>query len=259
MSMSYALADTRVMITRSLRHTTRNVEVMMTAVMLPVLLMLMFVYVFGGAMETGTEYVNYVVPGIILLCAGFGAGSTAIAVATDMENGIIDRFRSMPIASSAVLTGHVTASLARNLVATALVIGVAFAVGWRPHATPLAWLGAIAMVVLFILAISWLSAAAGLVVKSAEGANAFTFVIMFVPYVSSAFVPPDTMPSVLQGFAQHQPVTPVIETLRGLWMGQTTTGGAIDNQAWIAVAWCTGIGLLSYAGAAWLFRHRTAG
>ncbi|MGH3424155.1 MAG: ABC transporter permease [Nocardioidaceae bacterium] len=258
MSMSYTLSDARVMIGRSLRHTTRNAEAMLTAVMLPVILMLMFVYVFGGAMQTGSEYVDYVVPGLILLCAGFGAGSTAIAVATDMENGIVDRFRSMPITGSAVLTGHVTASLVRNLVATALVIGVAFCVGWRPDATPLEWLGATAMVVLFITAISWLAAAAGLLVRSAEAANAFTFVIMFVPYVSSAFVPPYTLPAVLRGFAEHQPVTPVIETLRGLWMGQTSTGAAVGEQAWIAIAWCAGIGVLSYVAASVLFRHRTA-
>ncbi|MGH3502113.1 MAG: ABC transporter permease [Nocardioidaceae bacterium] len=254
MSMSYAAADARVMIVRRLRHTTRNVEAMMTAVMLPVILMLLFVYVFGGAMQTGTEYVDYVVPGLILLCAGFGAGSTAIAVADDMESGIVDRFRSMPIASSAVLTGHVVASLARNLVATALVIGVAFCVGWRPDASPIEWVAAGGVVLLFISAISWLAAAVGLLVKSAEGANAFTFVIMFVPYVSSAFVPTDTMPAALQGFAQHQPVTPVIETLRGLWMGTS-----IGSSAWWAIGWCGGICLVSYAAAAWLFRHRARG
>lgn len=259
MSQSYALTDARVMIGRSLRHTSRNVEAMFTAVLLPVILMLMFVYVFGGAMQTGTEYVNYVVPGLILLCAGFGAGSTAIAVAMDMENGIVDRFRSMPMASSAVLTGHVTASLVRNLIATALVIGVAFAVGWRPSASPVDWLGATAMVVLFIGAISWLAAAVGLWVRSAEAANGFTFLIMFVPYVSSAFVPTDTMPAVLRGFADHQPVTPVIETLRGLWMGATSTGGTVGQEALPAIAWCLGIGLVSYVAASWLFRHRTAG
>ncbi|WP_024792892.1 ABC transporter permease [Tomitella biformata] len=254
MSLAYAASDAGVMIGRSLRHSTRNIETMLTAIMLPVVLMLMFVYVFGGVMQTGTDYVDYVVPGIVLLCAGFGAGSTAIAVANDMENGIVDRFRSMPIGSSAVLTGHVTASVARNLVATAIVIGVGFAVGWRPTATPLEWLAAAGMITLFITAISWLAAAAGLVAKSAEAANAFTFVLMFIPYVSSAFVPTDSLPTVLRGFAQHQPVTPVIETIRGLWMG-TEIGG----QAWWALGWCAGIGLVSYLVAAWLFRRRTTG
>lgn len=254
LAVTDAVADSRVMIVRSLRRSARNLDELMTAVMLPVILMLLFVYVFGGAMQTGTDYVNYVVPGIILLCAGFGAGSTATSVATDMENGIVDRFRSMPITSSAVLVGHVTASVARNLVATGLVIGVALAVGWRPNGSPLEWLAAIGLVVLFILAISWLAAGAGLLLKTAEAANAFTFVLMFLPYVSSAFVPTDTMPSVLHGFAEHQPVTPLIETLRGLWMGTP-----IGDNAWLAIAWCTGILVLSYGWAAWLFRNRAAG
>ena len=253
MSVAYALTDSRVMIVRSLRHTARNLDMMLTAVMLPVVLMLLFVYVFGGAMNTGTEYVNYVVPGIILLCAGFGASSTATSVAGDMENGIIARFRSMPIASSSVLVGHVVASIVRNLVATTLVVGVAFAVGWRPHASLVEWVAAIGMVVLFVLAISWLAAGFGLLVKSVEAANAFTFVLMFLPYVSSAFVPTETMPSALHGFAEHQPVTPIIETLRGLWMGTP-----IGNDAWLALAWCAGILIASYLWAAWLFRRQTS-
>lgn len=254
MSVAYAVADSRVMIVRSLRHTARNLDVMMTAVLLPVILMLLFVYVFGGAMQTGTEYVNYVVPGIILLCAGFGAGSTGTSVAGDLEHGIVARFRSMPITGSAVLVGHVVASVARNLVATALVICVAFAVGWRPDAAAAEWLAAIGLVVLFILAISWLAAGFGLLLRTVDAANAFTFVLMFVPYVSSAFVPTSTMPSALHGFAEYQPVTPVIETLRGLWMGSP-----IGDDAVLAVAWCSGILVLSYAWAAWLFRHRTTG
>ena len=254
MSLSYAVADSRVMIVRSLRHTVRNVDVMLTAVLLPVALMLLFVYVFGGAMDTGTaDYVNYVVPGIILLCAGFGAASTALSVAGDMEQGIIARFRSMPIASSAVVTGHVVASIVRNLVATALVIAVAFAVGWRPDTTLVEWVAALALVIAFILAISWLSAGFGLLLKTVEAANAYTFVLLFLPYVSSAFVPPSTMPSALRGFAEHQPVTPVIETLRGLWMGTP-----IDDNAWLAIAWCGGVMLLSYIWAGWLFRTRTS-
>ncbi len=253
MSLAFALSDTRVMTTRSLRHSTRNIEALFTAVALPVVLMLMFVYVFGGAMQTGTEYVNYVVPGIILLCAAFGAGSTAVAVALDMENGIVNRFRSMPIIGSAVLTGHVLASMVRNLVATALVIGVAFAVGWRPTATLPEWLAALGLVALFIAALSWLAAAGGLAVRKVEAANGLTFIIMFLPYVSSAFVPPDTMPSALQGFASHQPITPVIETLRGLWMGTP-----IDDQVWWALGWCLGIGVLSALVAVRLFRRKRA-
>lgn len=250
-ALAHAASDTAVMIGRSLRHTVRNIETLLTATMLPVVLMLLFVYVFGGAMQTGTDYVDYVVPGIVLLCAGFGAGSTAVAVATDMELGIVERFRSMPMSPSAVLAGHVTASVARNVVATALVMVVGVAVGWRPTASPVQWLAAAALIVLFILAISWLAAAAGLVVRSAEAANAVTFVIMFLPYVSSAFVPTETLPAGLRWFAQHQPVTPVIETLRALLMG-TPLGG---HAGW-AVGWCVALLITGYAAARWLFRRR---
>ncbi|HEY5353576.1 MAG TPA: ABC transporter permease [Streptosporangiaceae bacterium] len=198
------------------------------------------------------------VPGLIVLCAGFGAGTTAVAVATDMSNGIVDRFRSMPISGSLVLVGHVVASLARNLVAAALVIGVSLAVGWRPTAGPAGWVAAAAMIVFFVLALSWLAAAAGLLAGSVEAANAFTFVLMFLPYVSTAFVPAQTLPSWMRGFAEHQPFTPIVETMRGLWMGHTSTGAAVGHEAWIVCAWCAGILVVSFTAASWLFRHRTA-
>jgi ABC-2 type transport system permease protein len=257
---SYILSDTRVMIARSLRRTVRDPEAFITALALPVILMLLFVYVFGGAFRAGvgTSYANYVVPGLIVLCAGFGAGTTAVAVATDMSSGIVDRFRSMPIASWTVLAGQVAASLLRNLLATALVIGAGLAVGWRPVAGPLAWLGAIAMIVLFIGAISWLAACFGLLVGSPEAATGATFAFMFVPYLSSAFVPADTMTRVLRPIAANQPFTPVIETLRGLWMGHTSTGAAVGHEAWLAVGYCAAILVISASAASWLFRHRTA-
>jgi ABC-2 type transport system permease protein len=209
-------------------------------------------------MNTGGKYADYVVPGLIVLCAGFGAGTTAVAVATDMSSGIVDRFRSMPIHSSSVLAGHIAASLARNLLATALVIGVGFGVGWRPAASPAAWAAAAGMIVAFILAMSWLAAGFGLLVRSVEAANAITFAIMFLPYVSTAFVPVRTMPAALRAFAANQPFTPVIETMRGLWMGHTSTGAAVGHEAWLAVAYCAGILALAFAAASWLFRHRTA-
>lgn len=253
MTMPLALIDSRVMVKRSVRRSFRDPEAFFTALMLPVILMLLFVYVFGGAMETGTSYVNYVVPGLLLLCAGFGAGTTAVGVANDMSNGIVDRFRSMPISGSSVMVGHIVASIVRNLIATTLVIGVALLVGWRPTGGVLDWVAAIALVLLFILAISWLSAAAGLLAGNPEAANGFTMIVMFLPYVSTAFVPGDTLPSWLRGFAEHQPFTPVIETLRGLWMG-----APIGNQAWWAIAWCLGIIAVSAPAAAWLFNHRTS-
>ena len=218
--------DSRVMVPRCVRRSLRNPEAFFTALMLPIVFMLLFVYVFGGALNTGGQYVNYVVPGLIVLCAGFGAGTTAVAVATDMTNGIVDRIRSMPINGSSLLVGHVVANLARNLFATGLVIGVGLALGWRPTASPLKWTATAAMIVLFVLALSWLAAAVGLLARSVEAANSLTFVLMFIPYVSTALVPAHTMPWVLRGFAQNQPFTPIVETMRGLWMGHTSTGAA---------------------------------
>jgi len=258
--MPYALADTEVMITRCVRRSLRDPEAFFTALMLPVTLMLLFVYVFGGAMSTAGDgrYANYVVPGLIVLCAGFGAGTTAVAVATDMSSGIVDRFRSMPIASSSVLAGHVAASLARNLLATALVIGAGLAVGWRPSASPAQWLAAVGMIVAFILAMTSLAAAVGLLVRTPEAANSATFVMMFLPYLSTAFVPAHTMTPVLRPIAANQPLTPVIETMRGLWMGRTSTGASVGHEALLAAVYCAAILAVSLAAASYLFRHRTA-
>jgi len=240
-----------VFIARSIRHTIRDVDALIMAIALPVILMLLFTYVFGGAIQPGGGYVDYVVPGIILLCAGFGSAGTAVDVATDMTTGIIDRFRTMPIRSSAVLTGHVVASLARNLVATAVVVGVALAVGFRTSATPLEWLGAIGMIALFILAITWLYAALGLAARSVEAANGFGFALLFLPYLSSAFVPTDTMPVFLRWIADNQPITPIIETLRALLSGTT-----MGDSAWWAIGWCLVILAGAFLWARMLFGRR---
>jgi ABC-2 type transport system permease protein len=257
MSLDIAL-DSHVMITRCVRRSLRDPEAFFTSLILPVVLMLLFVYVFGGALRKGGGYVDYVVPGLIVLCAGFGAGTTAVAVATDMANGIVDRFRSMPIRSSSLLIGHVVASLARNLLATTLVIGVAVGIGWRPAASPAQWIAAAGMVVLFVLALSWLAAGIGLLARSAEAANSVSFALLFVPYVSTAFVPARTMPRALAAFAANQPFTPIIETIRGLWTGHTSTGASPGHEALLAVAYCAAILIASSAAASWLFRHRTA-
>ena len=238
----YALSDTRVMIARGLRRSVRDPEAFITALDPPcradAAVRLRLRRRFNAGVGTAGGYVNYVVPGLIVLCAGFGAGTTAVAVATDMSSGIVDRFRSMPIASASVLAGHIVASLVRNLLATALVIAVGLAVGWRPVAGPLAWAGALAMIVVFILAMSWLAACFGLVVRSPEAATGATFALMFVPYLSSAFVPAGTMAAGLRPIAANQPFTPVIETMRGLWMGHTSTGAAVGHEAWLAAV-CT--------------------
>jgi ABC-2 type transport system permease protein len=241
------------MAARCLRLSSRSIDALMTSLMLPVILMLLFVYVFGGAMSTGGgNYVSYLVPGVLLLCAGFGAASTAVSVSQDMTGGIVDRFRSLDVPGRAILAGHVAASIVRNTASTALVLGVAFLIGFRPHASAAGWVAAAGVLLLFVLAISWLAATAGLLARSAEAAGGFTFLVMFLPYPSSTFVPIRTMPGWLQGFARNQPVTPVVETMRGLLLG-TPVGAA----PWRALAWCAGILLVSAAASGVLFRLRT--
>lgn len=240
-----------VFIGRSLRHAVRDVESLLMSIALPVILMLMFTFVFGGAIDPGGDYVNYVVPGIILTCAGFGASSTALSVANDMTSGFIDRLRTMPVRASAVITGHVAASLAKNLFATAIVIVVAVLIGFRPTATWGEWFAVIALIALYILAITYLFAAIGLAAKSAESANGYGFILLFLPYVSSAFVPVDTMPDWLIWFADNQPVTPIIDALRSLLVGTEMNGSGIA-----AVAWCTVILAVAVGWAARLFTSR---
>ena len=221
------------------------------AVALPIMLMLLFTYVFGGAIDPTGHYVNYVVPGIILLCAGFGSAHTAVDVATDMTNGIIERFRTMPIRSLHVITGHVVSSLARNLVATAIVIGVAMLVGFRPTANLISWLEALVVITLFILTFTWLYASIGLVSSTPAAASGYGFILMFLPYISSAFVPTHTMPSWLQGVAENQPITPVIETIRAL-----LTGGSVGDHVWWAIGWCVLILLCSFIWSMWAFNRK---
>ncbi|MFI6040797.1 ABC transporter permease [Nocardia sp. NPDC051321] len=240
------------MLSRNLRHTVRSPDTMLMSILLPVMILLMFVYVFGGAMNVNGAYIDYVVPGIILLCAGSGSATTAVSLSTDLTNGIIDRFRSMAIARSSVLTAHVVESVLRNLITTTVVILVAVAIGFRPTGDPLRWLAAYGIITMFVLAMSWLAAAFGVLVKNPEAANSCLFFFMFLPYVSSAFVPTESMPSALHWFAENQPVTPVTETMRGLLMGTP-----IGNSALLAVLWCAGIALAGYLAASALFRRRT--
>ncbi len=238
---------------RCLRLSSRQVDALLTALLLPVLLMLIFVVLFGGAIHTGTRYVTYVVPGVLLLCAGYSSGLTAVAVCQDMTGGCVDRLRSMNVRGAALLSGHVAASAARNLISGLLVIAVALLLGFHPHAGALRWLAATGILLAFIAAISWLSAAAGLLARSSEAASGFTFLIMFLPYASSAFVPVHTMPAWLQGFAAHQPITPITEALRGLLLGTH-----VGSNAWVGLAWCAGIMAASIAASAALFARRTA-
>jgi ABC-2 type transport system permease protein len=245
------LTAERIFVGRSLRHSLRDGESLLMAILLPVMLMLMFTWVFGGAIDPSGAYVDYVVPGIILTCAGFGASSTAVYVANDMRTGIIDRFRAMPLRAGAVLTGHVVASVLRNLFATAVVIGVGVLVGFRPSATVWEWIGLAGLIALYILAITYLFAAIGLAAGSPEGANGYGFVLLFLPYLSSAFVPVASMPAWLQPVAAHQPITPIVETIRGL-----LTDAPLTTEPGWAIGWCVLILVASVLWGAWLFRRK---
>lgn len=247
-----ALVDAGAMSGRSLRRSTRELDVLLLSVLLPVMLMLLFVHVFGGALGLaveGTAYVDYVVPGVVLLCAGYGAAQTAVSVAGDLSTGVIDRFRSLPVWHPSVLVGHVAASMARNAVATVAVVLVALAAGFRPAAGPVGWLAAAGLVALYVLALSWVSLCIGLVAGGVEAASGFTFVVLFLPYLSSAFVPTATMPTALRVFSEHQPVTPVIETLRAVLLD--AQGGRPGE----AVLWCLGLLLLAVLMCGPLFRR----
>jgi ABC-2 type transport system permease protein len=247
------LTELTTMIVRALRLSLRNVDGLMTALALPVMLMVMFVYFFGGAIHVGGRYIDYVVPGVLLVCAGFGAGTTAVTVSADLTGGIVDRFRSLDVRPRSLLGGHVVASVVRNLASAALAVAVAFAIGFSPGAGPGYWVAATGLLALFILALSWLAAAIGVLMRSPEGAQGVTFLISFLPYPSSAFVPIHTMPAWLQGFARHQPVTAVIDSLRAL-----LTGHAPGPAAVTAIAWSLGIIVVSVVAAGALFRRRSA-
>ncbi|WP_238420908.1 ABC transporter permease [Streptomyces taklimakanensis] len=241
------------MAARSVRLSARNLDALLISLALPVMLMLIFVYLFGGAIDTGTAYVTYVVPGVLVLCAGYGAANTAVGVAADMTEGVIDRFRSLDVGGTSVLAGHVVASAARNAAATAAVLAVAFLIGFRPAADAAAWAAVVGVLAAYVLAFSWLSAAVGLLARSPEAASGFTFFVLFLPYPSSAFVRVDSMPDWLHGFADNQPVTHVIEALRALLLDRPA-----GDALWWALAWCAGLSVVSIAASAFLFRRRTA-
>jgi ABC-2 type transport system permease protein len=257
----YALARARhpvlggagTLVVRSFRLSLRNVDGLVTALALPVLLMLMFVYLFGGAIDVTGHYVDYVVPGVLLVCVGFGAATTAVSVAHDLTGGIIDRFRSMDVRAEALINSHVIASVARNLLSSLLVFAVAFAIGFRGHAGPAAWFGAAGVLAVFVLALSWFAASIGILARSPEAANGITFLVSFLPYASSAFVPIHTMPGWLQGFARNQPVTAVVDTVRSLLSGQPA-----GSSPWHAIAWSGAIIAVSVAAAGVLFRRRAS-
>lgn len=247
-----ALQDSILLTQRSIRHITRSMDQLMSVALFPIMFMIMFRYVFGGAINTGgVSYVNFLVAGILVQQLAFGANYTTINMAVDLQQGIVDRFRSLPMASSALLVGHIIADLVRNAVSTVIMLVVAFLVGFRPNANLQEWLLVILLGLLFSLAISWLSAILGLMVKTLEAAQWVGFILIFpLTFVSSAFVPTETMPSVLRVFAENQPVTKVIDAMRA-WL----VGTPIENSGWVAAIWCIGIILVCAPIATWMFRN----
>jgi ABC-2 type transport system permease protein len=239
----HALQDTTTLLGRSLRHILRSPDTIITTAVTPIAMLLMFVYVFGGAIDTGgVSYVNYLLPGILLITVASGVAYTAVRLFTDVSSGIFERFQSMPIARSAGLWAHVVTSVIANLASVVLVVLVALAIGFRSGAGVGAWLGVLGILVLFTLALTWLAVSAGLVAKSPDGAGAFAYPLLFLPFVSSAFVPTDGMPGPVRWFAEHQPVTSIVNTLRALYAEQPP-----GNDVWTALAWCIGLLVVAYA------------
>lgn len=240
-----------IMLRRNVKHTLRNPTAVFNAVLFPIVIALMFVYVLGGAFSVGVDYIDYVAPGLIVMTIGYGLSATSMAVNSDMTKGIINRFKVMDISRGAVLTGHVIASMLRSLIAIAAIIGVSFLIGFRPSAGFLDWLGAIGFIALVCFATIWLTVALGLAAKTAESAGLATVPLIMLPFLSSAFVPADTMAAGVRQFAEYQPFTPIIETLRGLLNGTPSAGDAIA-----AIAWCVGIALVGYIWALATFKKR---
>ncbi|MDG0794058.1 ABC transporter permease [Cohnella ginsengisoli] len=240
---NHFFSDMAVMLGRSMRHIFRSVDTIFTVCVTPIAMMLLFVYVFGGAIETGTDnYVNYLLPGILLMAIASGVAYVAYRLFLDKQRGIIERFNSMPIARSTMLWGHVLTSVVSNVISIAVIILVALAMGFRSSAGILSWLAVAGILVLFTLALTWIAAIAGLSAKTVEGASAFSYPLIFLPFISSAFVPTDSMPSVVRAFAENQPVTSIVETIRALLSNQP-----VGNDIWVALAWCLGILIVAYA------------
>ncbi|GAA2129074.1 ABC transporter permease [Actinomadura napierensis] len=249
---THFLGDTAVLTGRTMRHVTRSLDTVITTAITPIGIMLLFVYVFGGAIDTGTvPSVDYMLPGILLITIASGISYTALRLFTDMRGGIFERFQSMPIARSGVLWAHVLTSLAANAVSVAAVVGAALLMGFRSGAGVPAWLAIAGILVLFTLALTWVAVIPGLTAKSVDGAGAFSYPLVFLPFVSSAFAPTGTMPGPVRAFAQHQPVTSIVDTIRALLL-QRPVGTGI----WTALAWCAGILVAAYACAVICYRRR---
>jgi ABC-2 type transport system permease protein len=251
---THLLGDTAVLTGRTMRHVTRSLDTIITTAITPIAIMLMFVYVFGGAIDTGTvSYVNYMLPGILLITIASGISYTAFRLFTDLRGGIFERFQSMPIARSSVLWAHVLTSLVANLISVVVVVLVALLMGFRTGAGVLAWLAIAGILGLFTLALTWIAVIPGLTAKSVDGASAFSYPLVFLPFISSAFAPTDTMPGPVRAFAEHQPVTSIVNAVRALFTQQP-----VGTDIWIALGWCVGILVVAYLFADLAYRRKVS-
>ncbi len=247
-------SDMGVMLGRSMRHVFRSMDTIITVTITPIAMMLLFVYVFGGAIQTGTDnYVNYLLPGILLMAIASGIAYTSYRLFMDMQRGIFERFHSMPIARSAPLWGHVLTSLVSNAISVVVIILVALLMGFRSSAGLGSWLAVAGILALFTLALTWIAVIAGLSAKSVDGAGAFAYPLIFLPFISSAFVPTATMPPVVRAFAENQPVTSIVEATRALLLSQP-----VGNNIWVSLAWCVGITIVAYLFAMRIYNRKAA-
>jgi ABC-2 type transport system permease protein len=245
------MSSTTVMVRRNVTHTLRNPVAVFNAVLFPIVMMLIFVYVFGDAFSVGDDYIDYATPGMLMMALSYGLSATATAVNSDMTKGIINRFKVMDVSRSAVLTGHVVSTVVRTVVALTAIFGVAFLMGFRPSASFPQWLAVIGVLLLAVIAVSWLTIAMGLAAKTPESAGFATVPLIMLPFLSSAIVPAEKMGPGARQFAEYQPFTPIIETLRGLFAGTPSTGDTIA-----AVAWCVAIAIVGYVWARRTFNKR---
>lgn len=254
MTTTHFVTDTAALTRRSLKHVTRSVDTIITTAVTPIAIMVMFVYVFGGAIDTGSlSYVDYMLPGILLITIASGVSYTAFRLFTDLSSGIFERFQSMPIARSSVLWAHVVTSLFANMVSLVVVVAVALLMGFRSGAGVAAWLAVAGILLLFTLTLTWIAVIAGLSAKSVDGVSAFSYPLIFLPFISSAFVPTDSMPGPVRAFAEHQPVTSIVNAIRDLFAQQP-----VGSDVWIALAWCAGLLVLAYLFANLAYRRKIA-
>ncbi|WP_150271252.1 ABC transporter permease [Paenibacillus tepidiphilus] len=251
---NHFFTDISVMLGRSMRHILRSMDTIITVCITPIAMMLLFVYVLGGAIQTGTDnYVNYLLPGILLMAIASGIAYTAYRLFTDVQRGIFERFHTMPISRSALLWGHVLTSMVSNAISVIVIILVALVMGFRSSAGVLPWLAVAGILALFTLALTWVAVISGLSAKTMEGASAFSYPLIFLPFISSAFVPTESMPSVVRAFAENQPVTSIVNAIRALLSGQP-----VGNDIWAALAWCLGIIIVAYLFAMRAYRRKAA-